>query len=152
MSTVDERATDILAWMINNRHRHGVRRHTMLAELGLNEGTKTYQAIRRAAFLAHEIGQHVPAACWSNGYEHHITTDPHDAIQPAAHLMKIAVGVLRRAGLAYEFMDANSASMDADAAARAHTLATTHQQVQTMAEGMLTVAKELAAMNGGRAA
>lgn len=153
MSTVDDRAQNILAWLLANQGRRGVRRHTMLAELGLSPGSKTDQAMKRAWQMATAIGMHFPSACYSNGWEMHVTTDPVEAIRPLAQLLAIANGVLTRAGDAAEFLNARSAELSAEQAAQVVHLIRRHRQAQGATTGMLEIAREMAtAVNGRRSA
>jgi hypothetical protein len=152
MSTVDERATDILAWAIQNQHRRGVRRHVMLAELGFNNGTKTQAAIKRAWQMAAAIGMHMPAPYHGNAYEIHITGNPREAAGSVDHLLKIIRGLVTRTADGVAFMEAHAAELDGDVAAEVAVLVANFADVDAATDAMKDASTNLRAMLNGRAA
>lgn len=113
MSTVDERADLIYAWL----HQRLGQQFTMpqlCQALGLQPGTKTTAAIRRARDIATQAGLHFPPAVPQNGYTYTVTSLPGDALDPAIQMSRIEAGVRARADVGYEFMRRHRRQIPAD--------------------------------------
>lgn len=61
--------------------------------LGLQDGSTTRAAIRRARGLAEEDDLCFPVACWDNGLTYCVTDDPNAVVDSSLHLGSIANGV-----------------------------------------------------------
>ena len=102
MSTVTERGGEIYTYLA----AHQGQRFTLgqlCSAVNLHPGAKTTAAIRHARDLATQNGLHFPPAVPQNGYTYTVTSEPLDALEPAAQMDRIATGVTARANVGWDF-------------------------------------------------
>jgi hypothetical protein len=141
--TVDERAAAIYGYLRAHPGRK-VSRAALLAATGLQPGTKTDTAIRRARDLATADGLHFPPAVPANGFTYTVTRVRDEAVEPMVHMVKIAAGVARRAGDGAEFIATAIESLDEPTRALAEVLIPMQRAMQAQAEVAVTVANRIA--------
>jgi len=109
MSTIDQRANKIYAFLLRNLNQ-GFVIGDLLARTGLQPGAKTTEAIKRARALAVADGLHFPPAI-SPGWLYKVTNLRSEAILPAVRMSRIADGVTARANVGYDFAAAGLADL-----------------------------------------
>ena len=83
-------------------------------ELGIQDGSTTRSAIRRARDIASEAGYHFPPAVPQNDFSYQVTDLAEEALDPALHMARIERGVRRRKEDGIEFMRRERHSLPAD--------------------------------------
>lgn len=83
-------------------------------ELGIDAGSTTRAAIRRARDLAAEAGYHFPPAVPQNGQRYKVTNLPQDALDPSLHMARIETGVRERKEDGIEFMRRERSKLPVD--------------------------------------
>jgi hypothetical protein len=103
LSSVENRAQLIYGFLRGNM---GVRfsKAEVLHATGLEPGTKSEAAMRRARDIATADGLHFPPAVPATGFGYMVTELADDAIEPTIHMAKIEAGVRARKEVGEEFI------------------------------------------------
>jgi hypothetical protein len=113
VSTVNERAQVIFDYLSTHLGQ-GFTLEQLLAATGLENGTKTANAIRRARDIATANGLHFPPAIKVRGGVplYRVTDQAADAVRPTQRMHAIARGVRRREEVGLDFMTAHQEQLD----------------------------------------
>lgn len=110
---VENRAQMIYAHLMLHRNQPYTMPQLCKA-LGINGGSTTRAAIRRARDLATEAGYHFPPAVPANGQTYTVTDLAEKALDPSLHMARIETGVRERKENGIEFMRRERTKLPAD--------------------------------------
>lgn len=113
--------------------------HALLANAGLQPGSTNSKALARAAVMAREAGMQLVPASPQNGYTYMLTTKAAPGVRPSVHLLRIASGVNKRAGLMTQHITEHIGELPPVAQPVARAVGQMQRAAEAQSEAMATV-------------
>jgi hypothetical protein len=142
---VAERGEQIYAYL-KTRQGKSYRRHELLRELRIEDGSTTEAAFRHARDLAEADGLLFPVPCPQNGFTYTVTADPTAALDPALFLARTEQGVRVTTEIHEDFMRSRFRAMDAATRRAAKAWLDFEDVMRKAQEGAAALTKAMVAM------